>query len=76
MMVLAGHWAQTADLLEEPFERRDPAAQILWQKLPGFLGEIEKDGARRRTPARRSRLDLGQRSLECDYWAKSPKIPA
>jgi hypothetical protein len=40
-MVLAGHWAQTADLLEEPFERRDPAAQILWQKLPGFVGEIE-----------------------------------
>jgi hypothetical protein len=72
-MVLAGHWAQTADLLEEPFERRDPAAQIFGRNFPVLSA---KDGARKWTPARRSRLDLGQRSLECDYWAKSPKIPA
>ena len=45
MMVLAGHWAKTADLPEKPFEGLEPAAHIFWQKLSGFFGEIEKNGA-------------------------------
>src|SRR5208283_3112672 len=46
MMVLAGHWAKAANLPEKPFERRDPPAQIPWQKFTRLFGKIEEDGAR------------------------------
>jgi len=45
-MILAGHWSKTANPPEKPSECGNLAAQILRQKLAGFLSEIEEDSAR------------------------------
>src|SRR5260370_15878886 len=46
VMVLAGHWSETAHLPEQPLERLDPAIQLGGDELSGLLGEIEQNRTR------------------------------
>src|SRR6266446_8885972 len=46
VMVLAGHWSETAHLPEQPLERLDPAIQLGGDELSGLLSEIEQNRTR------------------------------
>src|SRR5260370_40162982 len=82
MVVLPGQRPEPAHPPEQPLQRLEAAAQILWQELAGLLAEIDEDGARfedadRRPAARRFVVDHGG---HCIVWRElegiKPLTPA